>query len=249
MSFSNSTRGGFALSGILLLAWLGSLGCASTDVQMESEYGGQLPRPDRILITQFATSPDEVKLDWSPTVSGVWKLEGLSTTEEEQKIAHAVAEALAKKLVEKVQKLGLPAELATGPVPDVSGSSGSTIAIVGQFLTINEGNRAERVAIGLGAGRSDVRTAVQVSELFPDGQRLVDRFDIVAKSGRKPGAVETLGVGAAAGNLAVSAAVTAGGTVASEAFGDDVDADAERTAAKIEGALKELFVRQGWIQG
>ena len=237
-----------ALVFVLLVAWLGSLGCASTDIQVESQYGGQLPRPDRILITRFATSPDEVDLDWSPTVSGVWKMEGLSTTAEEQKVGHSVADALAKKLVEKVKALGLPAELATGAVPDLSGSTGSTIAIAGQFLTINEGNRAERIAIGLGAGRSDVRTAVQVSELFPSGHRLVDQFDIEAKSGRKPGAIETMGVGAAAGNLAVSAAVTAGGTVASEAFGADVDADAERTAVKIEGALKGLFVRQGWIE-
>lgn len=219
-------------------------GCASTDVSMSSEYSGALPRPQQILIFPFATSPDEVQLDWSPTVAGVWRLEGLSSNQEDQKVAHAVQQALAQRLAAKVQAFGLPAQVASG---DPAPPSGPTIAVTGQFLAIDEGNRAERVVIGLGAGRSDVRTAVQVSEVFPEGRRLVDQFDVDAKSGRKPGAAETMGMGAAAGHLAVSAAVTAGGVVASEAFGDDVEADAERTAAKIASVLQSLFQRQGWI--
>jgi hypothetical protein len=229
-----------------VIAALGaSLGCASTQVETSSQYGGPLlPRPTRVLIFPFATSPEEVQLDWSPTAVGTWKLEGLSASAERRKVAHAVAQALAQRLVAKVQALGLPAELATGPVP---APSGSTLAISGQFLAIDEGNRAERVVIGLGAGRSEVRTAVQVAELFPEGRRLVESFEVDAKSGRKPGAAETMGVGAAAGHVAVSAAVTAAGTVASEAFGDNVDADAERTAAKIASVLASFFARQGWI--
>ena len=228
----------------LLLALAACVGCASTDVGMSSQYGGALPRPQQILIFPFATSPEEVQLDWSPTAVGAWKLQGLSSGAERQQVAHAVAEALAKRLVTKVQAFGLPARLVEGDVP---APAGPTLAISGQFLSIDEGNRAERVVIGLGAGSSTVRTAVQVSELFPEGRRLVDQFDVDAKSGRKPGAAETMGMGAAAGHLAVSAAVTAAGAVAAEAFGYDVDADAERTAAKIATVLQSLFQRQGWI--
>jgi len=57
-----------------------------------------------------------------------------------------------------------------------------------------------------------------------------------------------MGMGAAAGTLAVSAAVTAAGTVASEAFGATVEADAERTAADVAGRLRTYFTEQGWIQ-
>jgi len=229
----------------LLIAGIGSLGCSSTQVDMTSQYAGAMPRPERILVVPFATTPDEVQLDWSPTAAGAWKLKGVSAGEEQQDVAHQVAQALARRLVDEVQKLGLPAELAMEEVP---ATSGSTLAISGQFLAIDEGNRMERVTIGLGAGRSSVRTAVQVAELFPEGRRLIDQFDIDAKSGLKPGAAETMGVGAAAGNLAVSAAVTAAGAVGSEAFGDNVEADAERTAKKIASALKTLFERQGWIE-
>ena len=236
-----SCGAGAALA-LLLAAGLG--GCASTNVAMSSQYQGSLPRPQRILIFPFATSPEEVQLDWSPTAVGAWKLQGISASAERQKVARSVSQALAQKLVQKVQALGLPAELATGDVP---APTGSTLAISGQFVAIDEGNRAERVVIGLGAGRSDVRTAVQVAELFPEGRRLVESFEVDAKSGRKPGAAETMGVGAAAGNLAASAAVTAAGAVGTEAFGTDVEADAERTAAKIATVLQGFFERQGWI--
>jgi hypothetical protein len=240
-SYSRSMRSVGLGTGLLLLA---TLGCASTEASISSEYQGYLPRPTRILIFPFATSPEEVQLDWSPTAVGAWKLQGLSASEEREKVGRAVAQALAKRLVQKVQALGLPAELASGPVP---APAGPTLAISGQFVAIDEGNRAERVVIGLGAGRSDVRTSVQVAELLPEGRRLVDSFEVDAKSGRKPGAAETMGVGAAAGHVVASAAVTAAGTVAAEAFGDNVEADAERTAAKIATVLQSLFQREGWV--
>lgn len=233
------------LAAIAAFAAIGAFGCASTSLSVSSEYAGALlPRPQRILVFAFATSPEEVQLDWSPTVSGVWKLKGLSAGAEREQVAHAVSRALAEHLVPKIQAMGLPAELALGPVPAISGPA---LSISGQFLAIDEGNRAERVVIGLGAGRSEVRTAVQVAELFPSGRRLLDQFEIDAKSGLKPGAAETMGVGAAAGALAASAAVTAAGSVGMEAFGTDVDADAERTASKIASALQDFFARQGWV--
>ena len=75
---------------------------------------------------------------------------------------------------------------------------------------------------------------------------MVDEFEIDAKSGRKPGAAETMGVGAAAGTVATAAVVTAATAVGSEAFGADVQADAKRTAGKIANVLTEFFARQGW---
>lgn len=38
-------------------------GCAPTTVVMEREYAGPLPRPARVLVYNFAVSPDDVKLD------------------------------------------------------------------------------------------------------------------------------------------------------------------------------------------
>jgi Domain of unknown function (DUF4410) len=230
---------------VLALAVAGA-GCATTEVTpTASTYQGMLPRPQHILVFPFATSPEEVQLDRSPTAVAVWQSKGLSAGTERSDVAHAVSQKLATHLVEKIQAMGLPAEVVWGPLPE---RVGATLLIDGQFISIDEGNRAERVVIGLGAGRSSVRTAVQVSEQLPEGgRRLVDQFDVDAQSSRKPGMAETMGAGAAAGNLAASAAVSGGVTVGTELFGANVDDDAERTASKIASVLQSFFVRQGWI--
>ena len=239
-------RGRLALAraGLALAGAAAALGCASTDVSTTMQYGGALPRPQQILIFPFATSPEEVQLDWSPTAMAAWKMQGIARSQEQADVAHKVAQTLASKLAAKVQAMGLPAQLVSGDVP---APAGPTLSVTGMFVAIDEGNRAERFTIGLGAGRSDVKISTQVAELLPEGRRIVDQFDIDAKSGRKPGAAETMGMGAVAGHVAVSAAVTAAGAVASEAFGDSVEADTERAASKIATVLQAFFARQGWV--
>ena len=226
-----------------LLAVLLAAGCASTQATTTMQYAGPVPKPDRIVVYRFATTPEEVQLDRSPTAV-TWKLQGISASTERQDVARKVSAKLADSLVQKIRALGLPAELGEGPPPL---GEGSVLVVDGHFLAIDEGSRAERVTIGLGAGRSNVRTSVQVVEVRPEGRRVVDQFDVDAKSGRKPGMAETMGVGAAAGHLATSAAVSAAGAVGTEAFGTNVESDAERTAAKIAKMLENFFAERGWI--
>jgi hypothetical protein len=68
-----------------------------------------------------------------------------------------------------------------------------------------------------------------------------------AAGSRQPGMAETMGVGAAGGNLAVSAAASGAGQVGSEAFGQTVEADAKRGAAKLAEQIGKYFEQQGWI--
>jgi hypothetical protein len=229
---------------LLPLVVASALGCASTRVTGTTEDVGRLPRPERILVHRFAASADEVRLDHSVTAQAAWKLQGVSEASERQEVARAVSAALAEHLVKKIQELGLPAELAAGE-PTLDGRP--TLVIDGQIVSIDEGSRTARVVIGLGAGRSEVRTSVQVYEILLAARRLVDQFEVDAKSGSTPGMAETMGAGAAAGHLATSAAVSVAKSAASERFGDDVDADARRTATEISQVLASFFARQGWI--
>lgn len=231
-------------SGLVLILMAALSGaCATTQVTSESRTMGAGPRPQRVLVRSFATSPEDVKLDHSLTAM-TWKLEGVSASAERREVGRQVADKLADHLVEKISALGLPAERLAGPAPR---DGIPTVLIEGQFLAVDEGSRTERVVIGLGFGKSDVRTAVQTVELLPEGSRLLDTFEIDAKSDSTPGMAETMGAGAAAGHLAASAAVSAGKAVASEEFGANVDADALRTATKISKVLGDFFASQGWI--
>src|SRR5512136_2340931 len=103
-------------------------GCAPTNVNVLSQYTGPLPQPNRILVYNFAVSPDEDKLDQG--ISGeVQALTGNPQppcTEKELQVGHSVANALAAKLVTQLRKLGYPAERVSG-VPPYSG--GNVLAI------------------------------------------------------------------------------------------------------------------------
>jgi hypothetical protein len=231
----------FLLFGLAVLFLAAS--CGTTKVKTTEKYSGKLPRPDRILVYDFAASPDEIKLDTGLSADIARAVEGKPRTADELKIGHAAAGALAKELVKGIQGFGLPAERAAGIPP----TSGNTLLIHGQLLSIDQGNRTERVVIGLGAGRTSVKANVQVYEMTAEGKQKVEQLQADAKSGRKPGMAEMMGIGAVAGTLATSAAVSGTVSAAGEASWETVEADARRLAKKVAKELGQFFVEQGWM--
>jgi hypothetical protein len=147
-----------------------AVGCAPTDVQQRKLTATQLPRPDHILVYDFAVSPEEVKLDKGLSADLMRKYEaheGTSRTADEIKVGHKVADALAEELAKKIRGYGLMAERAFG----MPSAKGKVLMVKGELLSIDEGNRTERVAIGLGAGRTSVAANVQVYELTPRAKK------------------------------------------------------------------------------
>ena len=225
-----------ALVGVTLLS-----GC--TQVETQYKYAGPLPRPDAILVYNFAATPGEVKLDSTLLTNVSGRINQAPQPLEEIRVGQKVADALAQKLVEEIRSMGLPAERGAGPLPETS----RVLMIEGQFYSINQGNQAERVSIGLGAGRSDVKIHAEAFDRTHTGRRLVAEYEVDAAGSRQPGMAETMGVGALAGNLAMSAAVSGAGQMGSEAFAQTVEADAKRGAAKLAEQLGAYFAQQGWI--
>ena len=223
-----------------------AVGCAPTHVKQEKMTATGLPRPDHILVYDFAVSPAEVELDKGLSADLMQKYEaykGTSRTAEEIKVGHKVADAVAEELVKKIQGYGLMAERAFG----LPSAKGKVLMVKGQLLSIDEGNRTERVVIGLGAGRTSVQANVQVYEMTPEGKQEVDTLRGTAKSGRKPGMGEMMGLGAIAGHLLASTVVSgalAGGTEMTSAT---VEADGKRLAEDIAQDLGKFFVEQGWV--
>ncbi len=233
--------------GLLILLVLAlAAGCAPTNVQQENMAVAQLARPSLILVYDFAVSPEEVELDTGLSADLMQKYEehkGMSRTAEEIKVGHKVADALAEELVKKIRSYGLWAERGFG----YPHGNEKDLMVKGQLLSIDEGNRTERVAIGLGAGRTSVQANVQVYEITPEGKKEVDTLQGTAKSGDKPGMGEMMGVGAIAGHLLASTLVSGTLSGATEMTSATVESDAKRLADKIAVDLGNFFVDQGWI--
>jgi hypothetical protein len=235
--------GGF----LLLLASVLLAGCAPASVQETSERTGGGPRPDRILIYDFAVSPQEVRLDTGLSAELMDRYRhlesGSARTAAELKIGHTAANIVAAELVKRIQSYGLWAERALGLPPE----KGKTLIVKGQFLSIDEGNRTERVVIGFGAGRTDVQANVQLYELTPEGQKEIESLRASGASGDKPGMAEMMGIGALTHHLLASTLVSGSISTAGELKFETVDADSRRMADKIAAELGQYFVSQGWI--
>lgn len=246
MSSSKRVLYGFiALLASLSLQALTS--CSPTSVKQTSEDTGALPRPQRVLVYDFAVSADEVELDtgWSAELEQKYhdQLAGPGRTEDEIDVGHRVADAVSEELVNKIRSYGLRAERAYPSTPYEEDS----LMIRGQFLTIDQGNRTERVAIGFGAGRTEVQANVQVYEVTPSGKEPVETLQASGDSDDKPGMLEMMGIGALTHHLLASTAVSGAISATGEMTFETVQADGKRLAEKVAADLGGYFVSQGWI--
>ena len=229
------------LAGPLLLA-----GCNHASVATTQDYAGAaLPRPNLVVVRDFMVTPGEVTLD-SGRLAGIRRmLSGQSDSQQQIAAAQGVVAAIGDTLVREIQAMGLPAERIAA---DASVPPDARVALVdGNVLSIDEGNRAKRVAIGFGAGASEVKTSTALAYLAPaTAHRELASFQASGSSGHTPGVVTAGGIGAAAG-VAGSAVVSGGAQAYREKIGATVSADADDIGKKIAEALKQQFQRLGWV--
>jgi hypothetical protein len=231
------------LQSLSVAAMLGA--CSQAHVQTGQAYfGPPLPRPTHIVVSYYSIAPDEVKLDQGVgarlmRVSGDQPPGAL-----ELKAAQDAQAALAERIVVRLQKYGLPAELSTG------GNVGAgTMLVQGQIVGINQGNRTRRMLIGLGAGKSSVSAETQIYYATDRSAppHFMMSFTGQADSGHPPGAVETLGAGAAAQSVGRSEVLTGAAHGGSEARRSTSVAEANALADGIALRVAQFAVDQGWI--
>jgi hypothetical protein len=219
--------------------------CAPAAVEpLQSYQGPLLPRPEIVLVADFAAGPEAVTLDrglGARLRNAVGASDDLTREAEDDR---KVVAAISNTLVGEIRKLGLPVMRSNeaSPPTDVD-----AVAVGGRILSIDEGNRTRRNVIGLGAGRSALEARAEIYYVTSGGgTQLVESFAADAESSRKPGAAETMGLGAATGRAAESALMT-GATGVAPSLSGDVEADGERMAKAITKQLGRFFASQGWI--
>jgi hypothetical protein len=243
------------LAAVVLVAIVMS-GCAETVVKPHYEnYRLRLHKPSRVLVYDFAVTREQVTENRGFLQSAVNDFEGTTTYAHEGDIAEEVRQVAAEDMVKGIQNLGMPAERVAVGTPLPSGA----VAITGQFLDVDEGNKAARLVVGFGKGRSRVDIRVQLygsGSVYGSGlqgqneppEKLVE-FETHADSGSMPGVAITGAAGAAAGT---AAGVVVGANTAVGALKAHRSSMGTMTAKSVEQAvdyLSEFFGRQGWIRG
>jgi hypothetical protein len=219
-------------------------GCASTKITERQILDPQrkLPRPDRILVYDFAATPADVPADSElaghPTVSQT------PQTEEQIETGRRLGAEIAAKLVEEIRSLGLPAEGASArTTPQIN-----DIVIRGVLLSVEEGSVTKRMAIGFGSGASRLSVAAEGYQMTAQGLRKLGSGTVEAGGGKGPGAAVPLAVAVATANP-LGLIVSSGIKVYGEASGKSkIEGRAEQVAKTIIDEMKPRFRQQGWIE-
>jgi hypothetical protein len=230
---------------ILQLALLASVtACGRANVQTTESYlGPPMPRPDRIYVSYYSITPDQVRLDQGIAARIERAAGDQMLGAQEMQAAQATQTALANGIVDRLRRYGLPAEV-TLAMP----RGGNDLLVQGQIVGIDEGNRTRRMLIGLGAGKSTVSADTQIYRLTATAPpRFVTAFEGQADSGRMPGAAETMGAGAAAQRAGESTALSGGLHAGAEGRKTSDTAEAGALADAIASRVAQLAVAQGWI--
>jgi hypothetical protein len=219
------------------------IGDAKAEIVRRYSGSETLPRPERVLIHDFVVPVDGVSTDES--IAGrlhrdMMLRHGVDEDSTPETLARRVQTAFTKTLTEELKKVNMPAAgsstqraLMTDRVP-----AGSELVIDGEFIAIHEGDETKRIMIGFGRGASDIKTHLTVSAIVRDHPVVILELNLTSESGKKPGAVATMGVG----SLAVGAAAGGVGDRKSK-----VETDASRMATLVAKQLEVFMTAQKWI--
>jgi hypothetical protein len=243
------TQAGIATRRTALAAW--TVGAAAllsgcrTQVTTTGTYvapsaagGPVLARPRRVLVQDFTVDWRTIQLDQGVAARLQRQTSGGNPNVTRVQLARSVQDAISDGIVDDLLKAGMAAERA--PLDAQPGPG--DLLVTGQITRVSEGNRTRRVAIGFGAGASEVFANVQLLQGAPRGEpMLLQTYDAESNSGRAPG----MGAGAAAG--AASTAIGAAGHAYAEAGRTGVAAEGAELGDRVAHNLGVFFAQQGWI--
>ncbi len=233
----------FRLCIILSLAVLLAItGCAKTKVtEREQDVTGPLARPATIWVYDFVATPADLPIHTS--------LDREYFSQNEPQTTAQVAEGrklgaeIETELVYEIRNMGMTAEHAMkGTTPQVN-----DLVLQGYIISYVEGDKRQRIGIGLGKGSSHLSAAVEGLQMTTHGLRLLGSGSTASGGNKTPGMAVGLAALIATHNPA-GLIISTGMKVYDEKSGKStVDGRAKQTAKEIAEQLEKRFKEQGWI--
>jgi hypothetical protein len=160
---------------LLTVTWFA--GCATDTVKPTFPTASGLQRPDRVLVYEFAVTPDDLKQG----VIGSQLDRPAAQTQEEISLGRAMAKSLAENLVSELRSRGINA-LAYS---DAAAPGNTTATIRGGFITLGTGAESR---VGFGLSDNQIRTRIQIFQGTGVDVRLVSEAESVTQSSLERGA-------------------------------------------------------------
>lgn len=230
-----------ARTATLLVAVMAATGCASTQISNQQMAAvGKLPRPNHVWVYDFAATAADVPTD--SALAG--QSSATSQTPQHVAMGRELGSQIASELTAQIDGMGLPAargDAQTKPQVD-------DLVIRGSLLSVNAGNEAERLTIGMGAGASELKTGVEAYQMTAQGLRKLGSGTVDSGGSKGPGAAVGVAGLIASGNPAGLIISTGMKVYGEESGSAKIQGRAKATATEIAQALQRRFQDQGWIQ-
>ncbi|HZC47142.1 MAG TPA: DUF4410 domain-containing protein [Candidatus Acidoferrum sp.] len=202
--------------------------------------------PAQIVVRDFDFSDSSVSENRAPINRTVDVFRSSSADARREEIGRRVAAVLAEQTAKRLKKLGLPA-MRVASDNDVS-LYGNFLLITGRLIDVDEGNRLTRVAVGLGAGKSRLKTEVHVFRVVNGEKAEVLAFTTRADSGSMPGMLASMGVGELAlGPITMFQAVQNVASSGQKIYSSQIDYLAGETSDQVTRYLSQYAAVEGWI--
>jgi len=208
---------------------------AKINVTPVAVYNGSatLPKPQKILVYDFAVNPDDVQVDKMQALRPRHLLTG---DESQDKIAAAANKKFYVELMKALEKTGIPVEHAAIGTP----APGNAMLVQGSFTSLKQGTKAERDTVGMGTGSADVETKVDVHLKTLSDTVLLSQFQTDTKPAANAGSA-----------LPMAAGLNPAAVVAKSTIRDrkkTLNAYASRTADATAKEILKSMSAQGWIK-
>jgi hypothetical protein len=218
-------------------------GCSSTKtISGQILINKNLPPPKTIWVSDFITNPADIHANISPTEK-ISKTNKPLTPEETQKIQQ-LGKSIASQLVKQINAMGLHAKQTTSSSkPQVN-----DIVLSGYIYSVEAGNKAERIFIGMGYGASKLNTIVEGYQMTPKGLHKLSSAVLVADSNKMPGGGGMSVVSFILTKNPISLILGPAIKGVQEIGGSPtLEGRVKDTASKIADSLKIRFQEEGWI--
>jgi hypothetical protein len=225
-----------------LAALLVIVGCAKTKItERDQVVTGKLPRPTTIWVYDFAATPADLPIHTS--FDKEHYAQSAPQTAEQIAEGRKLGSEIQTELVYELRNMGMSSEHAIkGTTPQLN-----DLVIEGYILSYKEGDEKKRIGIGLGAGASDLKVAIEGLQMTAHGLRLLGSGSTDAEGNKTPGAAVGLATMIATHNP-LGLIISTGMKVYDEKSGKGkVGGRAKQTAKELAEQLEIRFKEQGWM--